>query len=319
MKLSTLEYFLVLAESQSINQAAQKLYITQPCLTRAIQSFEKEIGVQLFYRAKSGIRLTEAGEKILPEVRDVVKYWQSWKDLSRKDTLRRIDIYSQSIFSNFLLPDVLFQFKKKYPETSINLTSVLRPKRYLSRDIHAPVLALTVCSQEMMAEAAELQGNPPAVLFQGEYQCVVNTGSPLARQESVSFEELREYFFVFTHTKGLTDGNHTFSQMFQHLFNQISPPRIIEVESIPNMISLLGRNTEAFCLAYYPMLTQWQAVAQGKLVSIPIQGQRTQGAACLFYAEQAYRIHPALRELVRDIKDASQLLVEEAQPRSISG
>ncbi len=69
MKLSTLEYFVVLAESESINKAAQKLYVTQPCLTRAIQGIEKEIGVQLFVRDKSGIMLTKAGEKILPEAK----------------------------------------------------------------------------------------------------------------------------------------------------------------------------------------------------------------------------------------------------------
>lgn len=64
LKIKALEYFITLAESQSINEAAQKLYIAQPSLTKALQLFEKEIGVQLFHRTKSGIQLTEAGKKI---------------------------------------------------------------------------------------------------------------------------------------------------------------------------------------------------------------------------------------------------------------
>lgn len=54
MKLKALEYFVVLAESQSINEAAQKLYLSQPSLTKSLQLFEKEIGVQLFYRGRVG-------------------------------------------------------------------------------------------------------------------------------------------------------------------------------------------------------------------------------------------------------------------------
>ena len=45
MKIKVLEYFITLAEAKSINEAAQKLYITQPSLTKALQLFEKEIGV----------------------------------------------------------------------------------------------------------------------------------------------------------------------------------------------------------------------------------------------------------------------------------
>lgn len=50
MKIKVLEYFITLAESQSINEAAGKLYIAQPSLTKALQLFEAEIGTQLFQR-----------------------------------------------------------------------------------------------------------------------------------------------------------------------------------------------------------------------------------------------------------------------------
>ena len=47
LKIKVLEYFITLAESQSINEAAGKLYIAQPSLTKALQLFEAEIGTQL--------------------------------------------------------------------------------------------------------------------------------------------------------------------------------------------------------------------------------------------------------------------------------
>ena len=78
MKIQTLEYLITLAESHSINEAAQKLYISQPSLTKALQLFEKEIGVQLLLRNKAGIQLTAAGKSILPEVKQVVSYYNHW-------------------------------------------------------------------------------------------------------------------------------------------------------------------------------------------------------------------------------------------------
>lgn len=111
MKIKTLEYFIALAESRSINEAAQKLYIAQPSLTKALQLFEDEIGVQLFLRKKSGIQLTGAGEKILPEAKQIVAYYNGWLDLSRQRALQVVNIYIQFSFPNFLLPDVLLEFR----------------------------------------------------------------------------------------------------------------------------------------------------------------------------------------------------------------
>ena len=50
MKLKTLEYFVVLADSRSINEAAQRLYVAQPSLTKALQGMEQELGTKLFLR-----------------------------------------------------------------------------------------------------------------------------------------------------------------------------------------------------------------------------------------------------------------------------
>ena len=45
MKITTLEYFIAVAEAGSIRAAAQKLYLAQPSLTKSLQSMEQELGV----------------------------------------------------------------------------------------------------------------------------------------------------------------------------------------------------------------------------------------------------------------------------------
>jgi LysR family transcriptional regulator, nitrogen assimilation regulatory protein len=65
MELRSLFYFVRIAELGSITRAAAHLQIAQPALTRHVQRLEDEFDAALFTRANRGVRLTEAGEKLL--------------------------------------------------------------------------------------------------------------------------------------------------------------------------------------------------------------------------------------------------------------
>ena len=62
MNFQQLEYFLTVAEVGYITEAAQKLYIAQPALSRSLQRLERELGVVLFVRSTRGLQLTDAGK-----------------------------------------------------------------------------------------------------------------------------------------------------------------------------------------------------------------------------------------------------------------
>lgn len=61
MELRSLKYFLAVAREESITRAAEKIPITQPALSRAIQLLEEELAQKLFKREKYSVKLTEAG------------------------------------------------------------------------------------------------------------------------------------------------------------------------------------------------------------------------------------------------------------------
>jgi len=61
MDIRQIKYFLCVAEEKSISNAAKKLHISQPPLSRQIMALEEEFGVDLFLRTNSGMVLTEAG------------------------------------------------------------------------------------------------------------------------------------------------------------------------------------------------------------------------------------------------------------------
>lgn len=58
MTINQLKYIIAISKVNSINEAAKKLYISQPSLTNALQSLENEVGFDIFIRSKSGISLT---------------------------------------------------------------------------------------------------------------------------------------------------------------------------------------------------------------------------------------------------------------------
>ena len=61
MEFRVLKYFLAVAREKSITNAAKKLHISQPTLSKQIKQLEAELGQKLFTRTNYSIRLTEAG------------------------------------------------------------------------------------------------------------------------------------------------------------------------------------------------------------------------------------------------------------------
>lgn len=73
LDLRRLRYFLTLAEELNYGRAAEVLHLAQPALSRAITSLERELGVTLFVRSKSGTRLAPAGELLRDEARELLR------------------------------------------------------------------------------------------------------------------------------------------------------------------------------------------------------------------------------------------------------
>lgn len=317
LKLQTLEYFITLAESRSINEAAQKLYIAQPSLTKALQHMEDELGVALFVRGKGGITLTEAGEKILPEARQMVAYYKGWLEMAQRDRPEAVTIYSHISLSNFLLPDVLLTFKKRDPDLVINHHAVFAPEKYLSNELACPVLALFICQADEARRLAETHGNLYWVLFRGEYGCLVNRDNPLAGREKVKLEELKDFYFIYPEV-GARGQQQTFSSpILERMIQAASVHRAIQVESVGTVIRTIRNHADSCALSYYPALNRYEGVASGELVYVPIDSSETSGDLCLFCAKQAYHQYPVLRELVRNIQAAAgQFLRQVEAPRA---
>lgn len=73
MRIETLGYLVDIAQTQSLNISARRLFISQPSLSKAIKSLENELNIQLIERSHQGVVLTEAGHKVVARAQNILK------------------------------------------------------------------------------------------------------------------------------------------------------------------------------------------------------------------------------------------------------
>lgn len=71
MDLRVMNYFLAIAETGSVSAAAKQSFTAQPSISRQIRALEQELGVALFEREASGMKLSRAGKRFLPIAKDI--------------------------------------------------------------------------------------------------------------------------------------------------------------------------------------------------------------------------------------------------------
>ena len=126
MELRHLRYFATVAETGSLSQAAEKLFIAQPPLSVQIRQLEEELGVALFVRHPKGVRLTAAGQALLPEARYLLDR------AARVHEVVQLAGESGSLTLGFVpsasstvLPELVRQLRKDHPLLNLELRELI--------------------------------------------------------------------------------------------------------------------------------------------------------------------------------------------------
>ncbi|SDC75180.1 transcriptional regulator, LysR family [Ruegeria marina] len=124
MDWSLVQSFLAVAETGSLSAAARRLSLSQPTLGRHIQTFEKALKLSLFERHPRGLRLSEAGERILPLAQQA-QHTMSAMALAAEgesQTLAGTVRITASVFaSHYILPEIIAKIRAVEPLIELEL------------------------------------------------------------------------------------------------------------------------------------------------------------------------------------------------------
>ena len=124
------KFFMVAAEEQSFQRAAERLHIAQSALSRRISDMEMEMGgVTLFERFARGVRLTASGQAMLEDVRRIMIQIEEASHNAWRIDRGEVGVlnigFADSTGWKRVIPDTLKQFEAKYPEVEVQLTPMV--------------------------------------------------------------------------------------------------------------------------------------------------------------------------------------------------
>ena len=122
MTITQLKYVLAVAEYKNFTLAAEKCFVTQPTLSMQIQKIEEELEIQIFDRTKKPIQLTEIGQKIVNQSKNIVNEADRIQDIVDQQKGFIGGEFRLGIIPTImptLLPMFLNNFIKKYPKVKL--------------------------------------------------------------------------------------------------------------------------------------------------------------------------------------------------------
>ncbi len=209
MTVEKLRYFIEVARSGSISQAAKRLYVSQPNLSKQIAQMESECGIELFSRVHHRLELTAAGEVLydmLLSIPDAIEEaFAKAKDVSLRNMKRlSIGVMELQAMNGMLMPAVRI-FRERHPGVEVNLerTGFGNLRKGLIDGRYDMIVT-------MRFDAANDADFDEMVLDEPIPMIAVHKDDPLAKRKSVSFGELRNSPFVLVSSRETPRGEQQF-------------------------------------------------------------------------------------------------------------
>lgn len=197
MTLTQLHYLMVIAETNSLNKAAEQLYMSQPSLTSAMKELERELGITLFYRSGRGVTLTGDGAEFLLYAKQLYgQYENILEKYGRGGSYKKkFGVSTQHYsFAVKAFVDVAKQFDMSKYEFAIRETKTAAVISDVST-MKSEVGVLYLCdfnrkSMKKLLNSASLEFHH---LIDCQAYVYIWKGHPLAKESSITFEQLKDY------------------------------------------------------------------------------------------------------------------------------
>lgn len=190
-----LECFFCVASTLNFARAAEKLNVTQPAVTHQIRTLENELNTVLFNRSTRNVALTQAGEMLLPEVKDLIVRFNSIRNKFSKADAGMYETFQIACTNDTLyalLPDVLFDLASEHPNVHPFLRTVFASQLIKCLDENFADVALGI--KEKLPKGSSIVYTE---ILHSPLVCLCDSTHPLSESKEVSLAQLNEYPLIF--------------------------------------------------------------------------------------------------------------------------
>lgn len=191
-------YFSKIAEYKSFTKASEKLYITQPTLSRQIQKLEDELGTQLFRRDYKSLKLTDDGAAFLEEAKEILERCDKAsrmfldKSASNIEETPHLHIGYQKHFNSHQVYDIMHDLLENHPDLDFMMTQGT-PQELCDSILNDKVDIVFILNVFLPHNISGLRILP---FEHNQLKLIVPEHHPFARRNSISITELQNENFI---------------------------------------------------------------------------------------------------------------------------
>lgn len=246
MTLQQLKYALTIAECGSMNEAAKRLFLSQPSLSENMKELETEIGLQIFLRSNRGIVITPEGEEFLGYARQVTEQFGllSAKYIEKK-TKEKFSVSMQHYtFAVKAFVETVKAVGMEQYEFAVHETTtydVIENVKNFKSEIG--VLYLNDFNEKVMTKIIRENGLEFVELFCCDTYVYLWSGHPLAGKKQISMAELDEYPCL-----SFDQGKYNSLYLAEEMKSTYEYKRLIKANDRATLLNLMvGLNAYTLC------------------------------------------------------------------------
>ncbi|HBD65358.1 MAG TPA: LysR family transcriptional regulator [Clostridiales bacterium] len=197
MTLQQLKYAITIADCNSMNKAAQALFISQPSLSAAIRDLENEIGITIYKRTNRGITITPEGEEFLGYARQVAEQYEliNQKYVDKNNVKKKFSVSTQHYsFAVKAFVETVKQFGMDEFEFAVHETKtyeVIENVRNFKSELG--ILYLNDFNRKVITKLLRENNLEFTELFDCKTYVYLWRGNPLAEKSVITMEDLQDY------------------------------------------------------------------------------------------------------------------------------
>ena len=197
MTLAQLKYAITVAGTSSMNEAAKKLFISQPSLSASIKDLEEEVGVEIFKRTNRGISVTPKGEEFIGYAKQVVEQYDliESKYILKENTKKKFGVSMQHYtFAVNAFVEMVKQFGMDEYEFEVRETKtydVIEDVKNYKSEIG--ILYLNEFNNKVLTKLFHESGVEFHEILKCNIYVYMWKNHPLAHKKEIKLEELEEY------------------------------------------------------------------------------------------------------------------------------